>query len=287
MSEARILDQDRGPCYLGTKTAGRIELQEVITMNGTQFPEFDLSGKVALVTGAARGLGREYALALARYGADLVVSDILPEIENIKPEIERLGRRVLVQQTDVCQIPEIYAMVNESVKAFDRIDILVNNAGVNIPQWAIDVTEEAWDKVINLNLKALFFCCQAVGKVMVRQKKGKIINISSTMGSVGLERRAAYSSSKAGVNLLTKVLAIEWAPYNINVNAIAPTFVETPLTKPMFEEQGFRESVLREIPMGRIAQTKDITGAVIYLASEASNMVTGHVLLIDGGWTAH
>jgi len=287
MSEARILDQDRGPCYLGTKTAGRIELQEVITMNGTQFPEFDLSGKVALVTGAARGLGREYALALARYGADLVVCDILPEIENIKPEIERLGRRVLVQQTDVCQIPEIYAMVNESVKAFDRIDILVNNAGVNIPQWAIDVTEEAWDKVINLNLKALFFCCQAVGKVMVRQKKGKIINISSTMGSVGLERRAAYSSSKAGVNLLTKVLAIEWAPYNINVNAIAPTFVETPLTKPMFEEQGFRESVLREIPMGRIAQTKDITGAVIYLASEASNMVTGHVLLIDGGWTAH
>ena len=256
-------------------------------MNGTQFPEFDLSGQVALVTGAARGLGREYALALARYGADLVVCDILPEIENIKPEIERLGRRVLVQQTDVCQIPEIYAMVNESVKAFDRIDILVNNAGVNIPQWAIDVTEEAWDKVINLNLKALFFCCQAVGKVMVRQKKGKIINISSTMGSVGLERRAAYSSSKAGVNLLTKVLAIEWAPYNINVNAIAPTFVETPLTKPMFEEQGFRESVLREIPMGRIAQTKDITGAVIYLASEASNMVTGHVLLIDGGWTAH
>jgi 2-deoxy-D-gluconate 3-dehydrogenase len=287
MSEARILDQDRGPCYLGTKTAGRIELQEVITMSGNHFPEFDLSGKVALVTGAARGLGREYALALARYGADLVVSDILPEIENIKPEIERLGRRVLVQQTDVCQIPEIYAMVNESVKAFDRIDILVNNAGVNIPQWAIDVTEEAWDKVINLNLKALFFCCQAVGKVMVRQKKGKIINISSTMGSVGLERRAAYSSSKAGVNLLTKVLAIEWAPYNINVNAIAPTFVETPLTKPMFEEQGFRESVLREIPMGRIAQTKDITGAVIYLASEASNMVTGHVLLIDGGWTAH
>jgi NAD(P)-dependent dehydrogenase (short-subunit alcohol dehydrogenase family) len=287
MSEARILDQDRGPCYLGTKTAGRIELQEVITMSGTHFPEFDLSGKVALVTGAARGLGREYALALARYGADLVVCDILPEIENIKPEIERLGRRVLVQQTDVCQIPEIYATVNESVKAFSHIDILVNNAGINIPQYAIDVTEEAWDKVINLNLKALFFCCQAVGKVMVRQKKGKMINISSTMGSVGLERRAAYSSSKAGVNLLTKVLAIEWAPYNINVNAIAPTFVETPLTKPMFEEQGFRESVLREIPMGRIAQTKDITGAVIYLASEASSMVTGHVLLIDGGWTAH
>ena len=263
------------------------EPQEVLSMDRIPFPEFDLSGKVALVTGAARGLGREYALALAKYGADLVVCDILPEVENVRPEIEKLGRRVLVQTVDVCKIPEIYAMVNESVKAFSHIDILVNNAGINVPQWAVDVTEEAWDRVINLNLKALFFCCQAVGKAMIRQKRGKIINISSTMGSVGLERRAAYSSSKAGVNLLTKVLAIEWAPHNINVNAIAPTFVETPLTKPMFEEKGFRESVLREIPMGRIAQTKDITGAVIYLASEASDMVTGHVLLIDGGWTAH
>jgi NAD(P)-dependent dehydrogenase (short-subunit alcohol dehydrogenase family) len=287
MAAARVLDQGRGACYVETKIAGRIESQEVLSMDGTHFPDFDLSGKVALVTGAARGLGREYALALAKYGADLVVCDILPEVENVKPEIEKLGRRVLIQKVDLCKIPEIYAMVSESVKEFSHIDILINNAGINIPQWAVDVTEEAWDKVITLNLKALFFCCQAVGKVMILQKKGKIINISSTMGSVGLERRAAYSSSKAGVNLLTKVLAIEWAPYNINVNAIAPTFVETPLTKPMFEEQGFRESVLREIPMRRIAQTKDITGAVIYLASEASNMVTGHVLLIDGGWTAH
>ena len=255
-------------------------------MDQIPYSEFDLSGKVALVTGAARGLGREYALGLARYGADVIACDILPEIKDIKPEIERLGRKALVYQTDVCKIPEIYAMVNESVSALGHIDILVNNAGVNIPQWAIDVTEEAWDRVINLNLKGLFFCCQAVGKVMIRQKKGKIINVSSTMGSVGLERRAAYSSSKAGVNLLTKVLAIEWAPYNINVNAIAPTFVETPLTKPMFEEKGFRDSVLGKIPMGRIAQPKDVTGAVIYLASEAADMVTGHVLLIDGGWTA-
>ncbi len=255
-------------------------------MDKVPFSEFDLSGKVALVTGAARGLGKEYALGLARYGADVVACDILPEIRNIKPEIERLGRRALVYQTDICKIPEINAMVNESVSALGHIDILVNNAGINIPQWAIDVTEEAWDRVINLNLKGLFFCCQAVGKVMIRQKKGKIINISSTMGSVGLERRAAYSSSKAGVNLLTKVLAIEWAPYHINVNAIAPTFVETPLTKPMFEEKGFRDSVLGKIPIGRIAQPKDVTGAVIYLASEASDMVTGHVLLVDGGWTA-
>ncbi|HUL29345.1 MAG TPA: glucose 1-dehydrogenase [Thermodesulfobacteriota bacterium] len=256
-------------------------------MQEISFSEFDLSGKVALVTGAARGMGHEFALTLARYGADLIVCDILPELERIKPKIENLGRRVLSQKVDLYRIPEIQTMVDESMRAFGRIDILVNNAGINIPQWATEVTEEAWDRVINLNLKGLFFCCQAVGKVMIQQRKGKIINVSSTMGSVGLERRAAYSSSKAGVNLLTKVLAIEWAPYQINVNAIAPTFVETPLTKPMFEEKGFRDSVLGNIPLGRIAQTRDITGAVIYLASEASNMVTGHVLLIDGGWTAH
>ena len=256
-------------------------------MERNSCPEFDLSGKVGIVTGAARGMGREFALALAQYGADVVACDILPELENIKTEFEKLGRRVLTQQTDVCKIPEIDAMVKESVRVFGHIDILINNAGVNVPQWAVDVTEEAWDRVMSLNLKGLFFCSQAVGRVMISQRKGKIINISSTMGSVGLERRAAYSSSKAGVNLLTKVLAIEWAPYHINVNAIAPTFVETPLTKPMFEEKGFRDSVLGKIPLGRIAQPKDITGAVIYLASEASNMVTGHVLMIDGGWTAH
>ena len=256
-------------------------------MNTSPFPEFDLSGRVALITGAARGLGRAISLALARYGADIIACDILPEVETIRPDIGALGRRVLVQQVDVCRIPAIGAMVDASVKAFGRIDILVNCAGINIPQSAVDVTEEAWDKVIDLNLKALFFCCQAVGKLMIAQNSGKIVNISSTMGSVGMARRAAYSSSKAAVNLLTKVLAIEWAPHHINVNAVAPTFVETPLTRPMFEEKGFRESVLADIPMGHIASLKDVSGAVIYLASEASNMVTGHVLLVDGGWTAH
>ena len=154
-------------------------------MEKSLFSEFDLSGKVALVTGGARGLGREYALTLAKYGADIVVCDILPEVENVKAEIERLGRRALTRRTDICKIPEIYATIEESVKVFGHIDILINNAGINIPQWAVDVTEEAWDHVIDLNLKGLFFCCQAVGKVMIRQKKGKIINVSSTMGSVG------------------------------------------------------------------------------------------------------
>ncbi len=257
-------------------------------MDRVTFSEYDLTGKVAIVTGAGRGMGYHIALALAKYGADLVVcSRTLSELERLGEEIEKFGRRVLIQQMDVTKILEIHAMVEQSMEAFGHIDILVNNAGINITQWAVDVTEEAWDRVVNTNLKALFFCAQAVGKVMIRQRKGKIINISSQTGTVAIPQRAAYCSSKGGVNQLTKLLAIEWAPYNINVNAIAPTFIETPFTKPMFEKEGFREYVLGNIPLGRVGKPEDVTGGVIYLASEASNMVTGHILLVDGGWTAH
>jgi NAD(P)-dependent dehydrogenase (short-subunit alcohol dehydrogenase family) len=257
-------------------------------MEKNPFSEFDLSGKVAIVTGAGRGLGYHIALILAKYGADLVIcSRTVSELEKTKVEVEKFGRRVLVQKMDVNQIPEIHAMVEASQKAFGHLDILVNNAGVNIPQWAIDVTEEAWDKIIDTNLKGLFFCAQAVGKVMIQQKRGKIINISSQTGTVAIRQRAAYCASKGGVNQVTKLLAIEWAKHNINVNAIAPTFLETPFTKPMFEKEEFREFVLGNIPLGRIGTPEDVLGAVIYLASEASNLVTGHVLLVDGGWTAH
>ncbi len=250
--------------------------------------DFDLSGKVAIVTGAGRGMGHPIALALARYGADLVLcSRTAPELEKVKVEVETLGRQALIQRMDVTQISDIQGMVDASLRTFGHIDILVNNAGVNAPQWAEDVTEEAWDKVFNTNLKGLFFCSQAVGRVMIQQRRGKIINVSSQSGVVGLLQRAAYCSSKGGVNLLTKVLAIEWAKYNIHVNAIAPTFIETPFTKPMFEREGFRDYVLGNIPLGRVGKPEDVVGAVIYLASEASNLVTGHILLIDGGWTAH
>ncbi|MGZ3534642.1 MAG: SDR family NAD(P)-dependent oxidoreductase [Thermodesulfobacteriota bacterium] len=250
--------------------------------------EFDLSGKVAIVTGAGRGMGYHIALALAKYGVDIVVcSRTGSELKRVGAEIEKLRRKALIQQVDVTKVSEIHAMVERSVKAFGHIDILVNNAGVNITQWAVDVTEEAWDRVLDTNLKALFFCAQAVGRVMIRQKKGKIINISSQTGTIAIPQRAAYCSSKGGVNQLTKLLAIEWAQYNINVNAIAPTFIETPFTKPMFEKEGFREYVLGNIPLGRIGKPDDVTGAVVYLASEASNLVTGHILLVDGGWTAH
>ena len=233
-------------------------------------------------------MGYHIDLALARYGADLVVcSRTVSELEKVGAEIEKLGRRVLIQKMDVTNIPEIHSMVEAAVKTFGRIDLLVNNAGLNIPQWAEEVTEEAWDRVFDINLKGTFFCAQAVGKVMIRQKRGKIINISSQSGSVGLIMRSAYCASKGGLNLLTKVLALEWAKHNILVNAIAPTFLETPMTKPMLEKKEFHDYVMGNILLGRLAKFEDVTGAVIYLASEASNMVTGHVLLIDGGWTIH
>ncbi|UCE53020.1 MAG: glucose 1-dehydrogenase [Desulfobacterales bacterium] len=250
--------------------------------------EFDLSGKVAIVTGAGRGIGYHIALALAKYGADIVVcSRTISELEKVSIEIEKLGKQAMIQSLDITNIKSIPAMVDKTMMAFGHIDILVNNAGVNRPQWALDVTEENWDLVMNTNLKALFFCAQTVGRVMIKQKKGKIINISSDAGSVGLLRRAAYCASKGGVNLLTKVLALEWAQYNINVNAIAPAFIKTPLTEPMFEEKGFREYVLGNTPLGRVGEPKDVSGALVFLASEASNYMTGSVMLIDGGWTAH
>jgi NAD(P)-dependent dehydrogenase (short-subunit alcohol dehydrogenase family) len=250
--------------------------------------EFDLSGKVAVVTGAGRGMGRYMALDLARYGADLVLcSRTLSELEAVGGEAEALGRKTLVVRTDVGQAAEIERMTAMAVERFGRIDILVNNAGMNVPQWAEEVTEEAWDRIANVNVKGVFFCAQTVGKVMIRQKKGKIINISSQSGSVGLIKRSAYCSSKGAVNQLTRVLALEWGKHNICVNALAPTFVETPMTRPMLQEKSFRDYVMGNIVLGRLCKPEDLTGGLIFLASDASDMVTGHILHIDGGWTAH
>jgi NAD(P)-dependent dehydrogenase (short-subunit alcohol dehydrogenase family) len=256
-------------------------------MGKPSFNEFDLTGKVAVVTGAGRGIGYHIALTLARYGADTVVcSRTVSELEEVAAEIEKEGRRCLIQPLDMTNIQEFQPMVGNVMETFGHIDILVNNAGVNRQQWAKEVTEENWDLIMNTNLKGLFFISQAVGKIMIKQKKGKIINISSDAGKVGLPRRAAYCASKGGVNLVTKNLAIEWAKYNINVNAIAPAFIETPLTAPMFEEPGFRSWVLDNTPLRRVGKPGEVAGAVVFLASEVANYVTGHVMLIDGGWTA-
>ncbi len=257
-------------------------------MNRQTFSEFDLSGKVAIVTGAGRGLGYQIALSLAKYGADVAVcSRTVSELENVAEKIEKMGKRAKISKLDMTDIKSIPSMVDEVVKVFGHIDILVNNAGINRPQWAVDLTEENWDLVMNTNLKGLFFCAQAVGRVMINQKKGKIINVSSDAGTVGLPGRAVYCASKGGVNLITKVLAIEWAEYNVNVNAIGPAFIETPLTEPMLKEKDFRDYVLGNTPLGRVGKPKDVSGAVVFLASEASDYMTGHVMLVDGGWTAH
>jgi len=250
-------------------------------------PSFDLAGKVAVVTGGARGIGFAVAEALAAYGADLVLVDRLhDELAEACKSIEQTGRRALGIEIDLTHTAEIQKMAEKALASFGHLDILVTCAGINIQQMAVDVTEDAWDKILNINLKAMFFCCQAIGKVMIQQKRGKIINMSSQTGTVAIPRRAAYCSSKGAVNMMTKLLALEWAPYNINVNAVAPTFVETKFTEPMFKDEAFKQYCLDNVLLGRLGKPADVAGAVLYLASPAADLVTGHILAVDGGWTA-
>jgi 2-deoxy-D-gluconate 3-dehydrogenase len=255
----------------------------------SHLPSLRVEGKVALVTGAGSGLGRSMALALAETGADVIVTELPSRMDNAKAvakSIVSLKRRALAVRLDVTSLKSIQRMVEKSLQQFSRIDILVNNAGINVPKNALDVTEDDWDRVLDVNLKGVFFCAQAVGREMVKRKSGKIINIASQNGVVGYHQRAAYCSSKAGVVNLTRVLAIEWAPYRVNVNAVAPTFVLTPLTEKMFANPVFSREIHRRIPLGRLGKPEDVSGAVVFLASPASDLVTGHTLLVDGGWTA-
>jgi 2-deoxy-D-gluconate 3-dehydrogenase len=203
-------------------------------------------------------------------------------------QVNKIGRQAVVAASDLTVTADIPALVNGLAGELGGIDILVNNAGTNIPQDSVDVTEAAWDSVMAINLKSCFFMAQAVGKVMIEQGRGgRIISITSQTGSVALIKRAAYCASKAGLNLVTKVLAMEWGPHEILVNAVAPTFVETEMTKPMLADPEFREYALAKNVLKRFGTTDDVAGAVIYLASPAANLVTGHILLVDAGWTAH
>lgn len=250
---------------------------------------FDLTGKKAVVTGAGRGIGKAVALGLANAGADIgLVSRSETELSAVAELVKTYGRQAVVEASDLTKTSDITPVVSRLTHDLDGIDILVNNAGVNIPQESVDVTEEAWDGVMGINLKAAFFMAQAVGKVMIDQGRGgRIINMTSQTGSVALIKRAAYCASKAGLNLVTKVLAMEWAPHEILVNAVAPTFVETEMTKGMLADPQFREYALAKNLLKRFGTTDDVAGAVIYLASPAANLVTGHVLMVDAGWTAH
>lgn len=254
------------------------------------FPSARVDGKVAIVTGTGTGIGQASALALAAAGAKVVLTELPGRTAAAEATAGTAradyGAETLVLPLDVTNLGQIDELVTSAVARFGRIDILLNNAGINIPKLAFDVTESDWDRVLDINLKGLFFTTQAVGRVMAEQQWGKIVNIASQMGVVGYSKRAAYCSSKAGVVNLTRVLAFEWAQHGIRVNAIGPTFVETPLTRPMFEDADFRQDVLSRIPLGQLAQPTDIASAVVFLASPASDMITGHTLLVDGGWTA-
>ena len=246
---------------------------------------FDLKGKVAIVTGASRGLGRGMAIGLARAGANVVVTDILDTKETVD-EVKKLGREALGIKVNVTKKSDVEAMVQQTLEKFGMVDILVNNAGILRIEPTEDMKEEDWDKVLAVNLKGQFLCAQEVGKNMIKQKSGKIINISSIAGKFGNPQSAAYNASKAGVILLTKTLAIDWGKHNIQVNAICPGAFYTPMTEESFKDENLVQMIKTSVPLGRYGEPEDLVGTVIYLASEASNYVTGHALVVDGGWTA-
>jgi dehydrogenase/reductase SDR family protein 4 len=243
-----------------------------------------LEGKVALVTGGSRGIGKAAALGLAQAGAAVVVaSRKLSDLKKVAEEIHRLGRGALAVATHVAKTDEINTLVSKAKDAFGRIDILVNNAGSNpVMDSALDIDEHAWDTVMNLNLKGLFFLTQAVARVMREQGGGKIINVTSVAGiSPGI--LPVYSISKAGVIMATKVMAKEWAQYNIRVNAIAPGLTRTRFSEALWNNQEILQDKMSRTPMARIAEPEEMVGAVIYLASDLSSYVTGQVIAIDGG----
>jgi NAD(P)-dependent dehydrogenase (short-subunit alcohol dehydrogenase family) len=253
-----------------------------------QFPQFDLTGKIALVTASGRGLGRAISVALAQAGADVALG--LRDIGahgGLVSEIETLGRRVIPLQMDVTNRDQIFRAVDDTVSHFGRLDILVNNAGVAPDNLAENVREEDFDLTLAVNLKGTFFASQAAGRVMIRQKSGRIINVSSQAGFVALPTESVYCMTKAAIVHLTKCLAVEWGKHNITVNAVAPTFIETPGTEACLADPAFRADVVERIAaLHRIGQPMDVAGSVVFLASPAASLITGHTILIDGGWTA-
>ncbi len=252
-------------------------------------PSMRLDDQVVLVTGAGSGIGRAIALAVAEVGADVAVCEVPKKIgmlDEVCDAVVDLGQRALPLALELPDQESIDAAVSRVIDAYGRVDILVNNAGVNIPRDALEVTEADWDGVLDVNLKGLFFMSQRVARSMIEMGGGKIVNIASQNGVVGYYKRAAYCSSKAGVVNLTRVLAVEWAPYQITVNAVGPTFILTPLTQSTFDNEALREDLLSRIPLGRVGQPEDVVGAVVFLASPAADLITGHTLLVDGGWTA-
>ncbi len=254
----------------------------------TVLPRFDVADQVALVTGAARGLGRAIALALAAAGADVALGlRDLGSDAGVVEEVEKLGRRALPLQLDVSKMAQIGPAVNAVVERFGRLDILVNNAGVAPENPAEDVVEEDFDQTLAVNLKGTFFTSQAAARVMIPQGYGRIVNMSSQAGFIALPGESVYCMTKAAIAHLTKCLAVEWGPHNITVNAVAPTFIATPGTEPALADPQFRADVLERVAaLHRVGEPVEVAGVVVFLASPAASLITGETVLIDGGWTA-
>ncbi|TZG27329.1 2-dehydro-3-deoxy-D-gluconate 5-dehydrogenase KduD [Sphingomonas montanisoli] len=246
---------------------------------------FDLSGRVALVTGANTGIGQAIAVALAEAGADIAAAGRTPAEETVA-KIKALGRRAEIVSADFGSIEPVQRVVDETIEKLGGLDILVNNAGIIRRADSVDFTEADWDAVIDTNLKSTFFLCQAAGKHMIAQGGGKIINIASMLTFQGGIRVPSYTASKSGVGGLTKLLANEWAAKGVNVNAIAPGYVSTNNTTALREDADRNKSILDRIPAGRWADAHDMGGAAVFLASKAADYVHGHILAVDGGWLA-
>ncbi len=248
---------------------------------------FRLDGKIALVTGSARGLGKELALGFAQYGASLVLADIAYPEETAE-EIEGRGGRCMAVKTDISKEAEVKNLSEKITSEFGRVDILINNAGIT--QLSYTPTEELavkeWDQVMGINLRGTFLCCKYVGGSMIKTGGGGIVNIASTAGITGVPRAPAYCASKAGVILLTKSLAVEWAQHDIRVNAIAPHYLETEFTKGLRDSQKVYDALTRQIPLRRFGKTRELLGAALFLASDTSSYVTGAVIPVDGGYLA-
>jgi 2-deoxy-D-gluconate 3-dehydrogenase len=256
------------------------------------YSAFGLSDKVAVVTGASQGIGRAIAVGLAKAGAHIVLAKHpegrREEIAQVRGEIEALGRKAIVVPTDVSHVDQVRAMIDKANQEFGRVDILVNNAGWTGTTPALDVTEDEYDRTMAASLKSVFFACQAAARVMIPQGGGKIINIGSNFGIVAFQGRSVYAAAKAGVHHLSRALSLEWAKQGVTVNVVAPCITETDSRKVILERPGYKEwATTQMLPVGRWNQPEDLVGAVLFLSSHMSDMVVGHVLMVDGGWTIH
>jgi len=251
--------------------------------------KFQLTGKTAIVTGASRGIGKAIAKGFAEAGANLIlVGRKKASLENVAKEIEGLGRKALPAVADIGVPEEIQGAVDVALKAFSRLDILVNNAGISpVLKRADQLALQEWDQILRVNLTGTFLFCQAVGKVMIQQGGGKIINMVSVGAVVGFPRQVGYCATKGGILQLTKVLALDWARFHVQVNAIGPSYLETDLTQGMRESKVISENLLQRTPMGRFGKPEEVVGAALFLASDASSYVTGQTLFVDGGWLAY